>query len=102
MAKSKNDPNKPVTMKDLDEVVRAILAGTEGLFNELRREMKSGFEKLYKRFDKVEGRLDVLEVGQGHLKDQINGLKADLSDTPSRREFQQLKSKVDRHHPGPG
>ena len=82
-------------MKDLDEFVLAILAGTEGLFNELRREMKSGFEKVGRRFDKM-------EVGQPHLKDQIDGLKADLSDTPSRREFQQLKSKVDRHHPGPG
>jgi len=55
-----------------------------------------------KRFDRVDRRLDTLEVGQFYLKDKINGLKADLSDTPSRREFQQLKSKVDRHHPGPG
>ena len=95
MTKPKNDPNKPVTMKDLDEFVQAILAGTEGLFNELRREMKSSFEKVGQRFDKM-------EVGQSHLKDQVNGLKADLSDTPSRREFERLKSKVDRHHPGPG
>jgi len=55
-----------------------------------------------KRFDRVDRRLDTLEVGQFYLKDKINGLKADLPDTPSRREFQQLKSKVDRHHPGPG
>ena len=89
-------------MKDLDEVVRAILAGTEGLINNLRREMISGFQKMDKRFKGVDNRLNKLEVGQSHLKDQIDGLKADLSETPSRREFQQLKSKVDRHHPGPG
>lgn len=83
MAKPKNDPNKPVTMKDLDEFVQAILAGTEGLFNELRREMNSRFEKDYKRFDKVDRRLDTPEVGQAYLKDKINGLKADLSATPS-------------------
>ncbi|MCH8877647.1 MAG: hypothetical protein IIA89_12620 [Chloroflexi bacterium] len=83
MAKPKNDPNKPVTMKDLDEFVQAILAGTEGLFNELSREMISRFEKVYKRFDKVDRRLDTLEVGQAYLKDKINGLKADLSATPS-------------------
>ncbi len=83
MAKPKNDPNKPVTMKDLDEFVQAILAGTEELFNELSREMNSRFEKVYKRFDKVDRRLDTLEVGQAYLKDKINGLKADLSATPS-------------------
>jgi len=46
MAKPKNDSNKPVTMKDLDEFVQAILAGTEGLLNELSREMISRFEKV--------------------------------------------------------
>ena len=83
MAKPKNDPNKPVTMKDLDEFVQAILAGTEGLFNELSGEMNSRFEKVCKRFDKVDRRLDTLEVGQAYLKDKINELKADLSATPS-------------------
>ena len=79
-------------MKDLDEVVRAILAGTEGLINNLRLEMKAQFKKIDNRFNKI-------EVGQSHLKDQIDGLKADLSNTPSRREFQHLKSRVDRYHP---
>ena len=83
MAKPKNDPSNPVTMKDLDEFVQAILADTEGLFNELSREMNSRFEKVYKRFDKVDRRLDTLEVGQAYLKDKINELKADLSATPS-------------------
>jgi hypothetical protein len=40
-----------------------------------------------------------LDVGQSYLKDQINGLEADLSDAPSRKEFQELKSKVDQYHP---
>ena len=95
MARSKKAPNAPVTLKALDEVVQAILAGTEGLINELRWEMKS-------RFEHVDHRLDNLVVGQSHLKDQINGLKANLSDTARRREFQELKSKVDRHHPTHG
>ena len=83
MAKPKNDLNKPVTMKVLDEFVQAILAGTGGLFDELSREMDSHFEKVYKRFDKVDRRLDTLEVGQAYLNNKINGLKADLSATPS-------------------
>ena len=72
MAKRKRDPNQSVTMKDLDEVVRAILAGTKGLINNLRLEMKAQFKKTDDRFNKI-------EVGRGHLKDQIDGLKADLS-----------------------
>lgn len=92
MAWPKPDPNEPVTRKMLDEVVEAILAGTEGLFNNLRREMNSRFEKADRRFDKI-------EVELRHVKDQVSGLIADLSDTPSRREFEDLKSKVDRHHP---
>ncbi len=99
MAKPKNDPNKPVTMKDLDEFVQAILAGTEGLFNELRREMIAGFQRVDKRFRSIEHNLKKLEVGQSHLKDQIDGLKADLSDTPSRRQFEKLKARVDKYHP---
>ena len=83
MAKPKNDPNMPVTMKDLYEFVQAILAGTEGLFNELSGEMNSRIEKVYKRFEKVDRRLDTFEVGQAYLKDKINGSKADLSATPS-------------------
>ena len=59
----------------------------------------SFFDQVDKRLDNVEGRLDTLDVGQSYLKDQINGLEADLSDTPSRKEFQELKSKVDQYHP---
>ena len=85
-----------MTMKDLDEVVRAILAGTEGLITNLRRDLMG---EMKSRFTKVDKRLNKLEVGQAKIKDQIDGLKADLSDTPSRREFQQLKARVNKFHP---
>ena len=58
MAKPKNDPNKPVTMKDLDESVQAILAGTDRIFNELSQEMNSRFVKVYQRLDKVDRKPD--------------------------------------------
>lgn len=90
---AKPDSRKPFKLNlSLWREVADTVAGIADVIDELREEMNS-------RFDKVGGRLDTLDVGQSHLKDQINGLKADLSDTPSRREFQQLKSKVDRHHP---
>ena len=82
--------------------VADTVAGIADVIDDLREEMNLRFDAVDKRFNKVDGRLDNLEVGQSHIKDQINGLKADLSDTPGRREFQKLKSKVDRHHPGPG
>ena len=68
------------------EAAEAILAGIDGLVTDLRREMNS-------RFDKV-------DVEQAHLKDQVKGLKADLSDNPSRKQFEELKARVDRYHPG--
>ncbi len=96
MVRPKPDPNKPITMKDLDEVIRAILAGTEALITSLRRDLMG---EMKSRFTKVDNRLNKLEVGQAHLKDQIDGLKADLSDTPSRRQFEKLKARVEKYHP---
>ena len=80
MAKPKYDPNEVVTRKMLDEFVEAILAGIGDLINNVRRELR---EEMRSGFKKVDHRLNKLEVGQVHLKDQINGLKADLSATPS-------------------
>jgi hypothetical protein len=46
--------------------------------------MFAGHEK---RFNKIEDYLQNLKVELSGDKDSVNGLKADLSDTPSRREF---------------
>lgn len=92
---TKLDPNEPVTRSMLDEAIDAILEGVGSMFKDLRGRL----EGMDKRCDKVDRRLDTLEVGQSYLKDQINGLKADLSDTPSRRQFEKLKARVDKYHP---
>ncbi len=81
-----------MTKEMLDQAVEAILGGVDELLAGLRGEMNG-------RFDKVEGRLDKVKVELAHVKDIVNGLKADLADTPSRREFEQLKTRVDKHHP---
>ena len=86
---------KAVTRGMLDEAIDAILEGVGSMFKDLCGRL----DGVDKRFDKVDRRLDRLEVCQSYLKDQINGLKANLSDTPSRREFQELKTKVDKYHP---
>ncbi len=63
----------------LDEAFDAIPEGVGTMFKDLRERL----EGMDKRFDKVDRRLDTLEGGQSYLKDKINGLKADLSATPS-------------------
>jgi archaellum component FlaC len=86
---SKQDPNEPVTVATLNEAVDAILEGMEKMVGGVRGEMNE-------RFDKVDNRLQGVETEVRFVKDDINGLKADLSTTPSRREFEELKTKVNK------
>lgn len=59
-------------------------------------ELRSHLSTIESRVSNVEPKLD---SGFSRLLDEIKGLKADLADTPSRREFEGLKAKVERHHP---
>jgi hypothetical protein len=86
---SKQDPNEPVTVGTLNEAVDAILDGMEKMTGGVKVEMNE-------RFDKVENRLQSVETEVRFVKDEINGLKADLSTTPSRNEFEELKTKVNK------
>ena len=112
---------KPLTKKDLlaalkdlptKKDVRSIVSDevheqmsefhakmTMPALKDLENRLQFRFTKVDKRFASIDKRLAKLEVGQAHIGDQINGLKADLSDTPSRREFEQLKARVDKYHP---
>lgn len=78
---------KPLTKKDLLEVLHdfwkdVALPEFQKVRNELRKEIGSVRDEL-----KAEIREN---------RRQINNLKAD---TPTRKEFDELKVKVDRHHP---
>jgi archaellum component FlaC len=86
---SKQNPNEPVTVGTLNEAVDAILEGIEKMVGGVRGEMNE-------RFDKVDNRLQGVETEVRFVKDEINGLKADLSTTPSRGEFEELKTKVNK------
>jgi uncharacterized membrane-anchored protein YhcB (DUF1043 family) len=85
----KVDPKEPVNRGVLDEAVEAILKGVETMFGNFRGEMNTKFAKVDERFDK-------LEAGQKDLQRQISDLKYD---TPTQKEFDTLKSKVDKYHP---
>jgi hypothetical protein len=75
---AKGEANEPVTKKTLDEAVDTILQGVEGLFKELNK------------------RFDDLEFEQREIKRQIGDLKYDM---PTRKEFNELKDRVDKYHP---
>ena len=85
----KVDPKEPVSRGVLDEAVEAILKGVETMFGNFRGEMNTKFSKVDDRFDK-------LEAGQKDLQRQISDLKYD---TPTQKEFDTLKSRVDKYHP---
>ena len=84
-AKSKEDLNAAVTKGMLDDAVVTVLKGMDNLFSKYQ--------------GKVDNRLKVIEVELGGVKDEMKGLKEEFSNTPSRREFNTLKQKVDRFHP---
>jgi hypothetical protein len=48
------------------------------------------------QFEQIERGFDRLETDVSYLKGEINGLKADLSDTASHGEFEGLRQRVDR------
>ena len=89
---AKNSNEEYVTKATLNDAVDTILTGMNNIVEGLEGKMNT-------RFDGVENRLRTVEVELSHVKDEINGLKGDLSATPSRREFEKLKTRVDKHYP---
>jgi len=98
MAQRKSDSRtetrlrKPVTKGMLDDAVDTLLAGMDNLYSRFNEELDKSFEKGYGRFDN-------LDRETTFVKREIRDLKADLSDTPTRIEFNEIKTRLDRHHP---
>lgn len=88
-----------VSRKDLDEAVDTILSGINNLFEASRQERNSRLDKVEGSLKAIEGTQREIKVALLQVKDEINGLKADLSDTPSRKEFENLKTRVDEQYP---
>lgn len=87
---AKIDPNAVVTNKTLSGAVDAVLKGIDNMFDEQKKFFAS------KNDLKVLATKEDLKREAGWLKDDIKGLKADLSIVPGRGEFNNLKAKVDR------
>jgi hypothetical protein len=81
----KNNPNDVVTNKTLGEAVDAILKGMDNVIFQT----KVGFKE-------VNSCLEKLEADVSYIKDDVKGLKADLSGVPSIKQFNDLNKKVDK------
>ena len=89
-----------VTKSMLDQAVEAILQGFGRLVEETKRELRGEIQIAKKELKAgISGVETSLKTEIRFVKDDINGLTAELSDTPSRKEFNQLKSRVDKYHP---
>ena len=65
----------------------------EPVLGDMDKDIKNLKEEMNNRFDRTDYRLDKLESGQSDLSRQLNDVKMD---TPTRKEFIDLKSRVDK------
>lgn len=88
--------NDTLTRDDLHEVLAEFYSGhLEPQF----RKIDEQFERIDHRFNGIENRLNTVEVELRHVKDEIKGLKADLFDSPTRKEFNEVTNRINRYHP---
>jgi hypothetical protein len=93
-----DDNSKPATRGDVRKIVSEIVIdATHKILEGVERLLENHATK--DDLSRVERKIDKLEVEVRHVKDVTEGLKADLSVTPSRGEFEELKARVDRYHP---
>jgi chromosome segregation ATPase len=104
---------KPLTKSDLVAALKEIGVATNDTVHNQLTEFYDGlikpeFEKIDAHFEAIDTRLNNLEerqasledsvnslqVGQEHIRTEIKELNADLSDTPSRAEHENLKARV--------
>ena len=87
MAKAKDDKT-PATRGDIWQAADAILQGIDDLLG-----------KINKRFDKVDSRLHKVESDVHFIKDNAQGLDAELAMKPTKKRVNDLEKRVDKYHP---
>lgn len=96
-----------VTQKDLQKQEKRLRKDMRSIANEVvgdaADKILQGMDQLFaeqnERLARMDERLAKVEVGLSHVRDEVKGLKADLSLMVSRKEFNELKEKVERFHP---
>jgi len=88
----KKNKNEPVTFELLTQFYADFL---KPQFEKLNKKMDKGFDVLKKAIIKNSDDIQGLTVEMSYIKDEISGLKADISDIPTKKEFNLLKRKVE-------
>ena len=87
-----NDDKTPATKGDVrqivGEAVDAVLQGMDKLWG-----------KIDTRFDKMDSRLHKVESDVHFIKDNAQGLDAELAMKPTNKRVNDLEKKVDKYHP---
>ncbi|MBI2009961.1 MAG: hypothetical protein HYS86_02155 [Candidatus Chisholmbacteria bacterium] len=106
---AKPNPNASVTHGHLMDAVDTIMRGIDGWMEKIDQRFKKidqrfkkidqRFKKIDQRFKKIDQHFDKLKADVLENRRRIDDIKTDLSDTPTRKEFNELKSKVHRFHP---
>lgn len=65
----------------------------------LQKDLRQGFGKVGDRLRKVESGLVKVEADITFIKRDIGDIKVNVSDTPTKKEHEELKSRVDKYHP---
>ncbi|OGM29660.1 hypothetical protein A2801_00620 [Candidatus Woesebacteria bacterium RIFCSPHIGHO2_01_FULL_41_10] len=92
----KDDTISYVTNEKLDQAVDTILKGVDNLMKELRKEVRQEISEIRKEVNELR---EEMKQEFSFVRNDVKGLHAELSDTPSGKEFKDLKAKVYRHHP---
>lgn len=86
--------------KDLEKLDSKITENSVGFSETVLSGVQDMFDKSDKKqeheFDKLENKIKLVNQD---LKSEIDGLKSEFSTSVSKKEFNQLKSKVNRFHP---
>ncbi|MBI2103426.1 hypothetical protein HYT59_00310 [Candidatus Woesebacteria bacterium] len=88
-AKKDGVATKNYVFKTVSEATDAILTGMQEMFDD-----HDG--KLEKRFNEVDKRFDRVENGVRWVKDDIDGLKGELTIYTPRRDHEKLKARVQK------
>jgi hypothetical protein len=89
------------TKEDVQQIVSDELHSqmSEFFVGRIKPEIDGLIKEVRQGFKLVNTHIDKLEIEARGIKDDVEGLEADLSDTPSRREFNELKTRIDKYHP---
>ena len=103
---AKRNPKALVTLKMLNEAVDAILRGVEGMFDKQDKRI-DGMDKriggMDKRIGGIDKHIDGMDTRLAHVETDVRDIRRRMIDqevdTPTRKEFSELKARVDKHHP---